>query len=77
MNKTSKLKERRERTECFLEESIAERCGLIWTIAGKEVFDKTHAGFVNLIKMAGNRLERGDHIVKSFEKISRSGTKIN
>ena len=64
---------------CVLEESIAERCGLrardfIWTIAGKEVFEETHAGCVNLIKIAGDMLvlsvERGDHIVPSFEEIS-------
>ena len=70
---------------CVLEESIAERCGLrardfIWTIAGKEVFEETHAGCVNLIKIAGDMLvlsvERGDHIVPSFEEIStaKAGT---
>jgi hypothetical protein len=71
---------------CVLEESIAERCGLrardfIWTIAGKEVFEETHAGCINLIKMAGDRLvlsvERGDHIVPSFEEISRSKAETN
>ena len=66
---------------CVLEESIAERCGLrardfIWTIAGKEVFEETHAGCVNLIKKASDWLvlsvERGDHFVPSFEEISTS-----
>ena len=71
---------------CVLDESIAERSGLrardfIWTIGDKEVFDETHAGCVKLVKNAGDRLvlsvERGDHIVPSFEEIHRAKNGTN
>ena len=71
---------------CVLVESVAEMCGLrsrdfIWKIGSKEVFDETHAECVKLIKSAGDRLvltiERGDHIVPSFEEISASKTGEN
>ena len=58
---------------------MAETCGLrtrdfIWKVNDVEVFNKSHAECVKMIKAGGNSLrltvERGDHIVPSFQEIS-------
>jgi len=58
--------------------SLAEKAGLkqcdyIWQINNKEVFEMSHNQCVDLIKNSATQLhlniERGDHIVPSFEEI--------
>ena len=80
------------------QESVAETCGLrtrdfIWKVNDAEVFNKSHAECVKMIKAGGRfreagdgddgskiwsligdslrlTVERGDHIVPSFQEIS-------
>merc|ERR1712066_434152 len=53
----------------------------IWKISGDEVFGKTHKEVVKMVKACGNviklSVERGDHIVPSFEEISGKSKQSN
>jgi len=71
---------------CVLQDSVADSCGLrskdyIWKIGAEEVFGRTHAECVKMIKNCGNSIqltvERGDHIVPSFHELSGRSNAAN
>ena len=46
----------------FLEDSVADSCGLktkdyVWKVSGVEVFGKTHAECVRMIRNSGNTIQ--------------------
>ena len=70
----------------LLKDSVADSCGLrskdyIWKIGAEEVFGRTHAECVKMIKNCGNSIqltvERGDHIVPSFHELSGRSNAAN
>ena len=66
------------KVSCVQEDSPAERAGLrgrdfLWRVAGKDVLKENQATVAGLVRSAADTLsisvERGDHIVPSFEEL--------